>query len=46
MARIADNYQRLNVLPLPAGVAGDRVEITVESTHGCPDARIFEVRVY
>lgn len=46
MASIADNHQRLNVLPLPEGISGDRIEITVHATYGCPDAHVFEVRAY
>lgn len=43
--QISGNGQRLNVLPLE-GVECDAVEITVTKTHGCPNARIFEVRLY
>jgi len=45
-ADISENYQRLNVLPLPQGVSGDTVEVTVSKTHGHPNARIFEIRAY
>ncbi|MBR3874092.1 MAG: FAD-dependent oxidoreductase [Clostridia bacterium] len=43
--KITGNGQRLNVLPLD-GKECDTVEITVTKTHGCPNARIFEVRLY
>lgn len=40
-----DNYQRMNVLSFDA-VEADEVRVTVRSTWGGPDARIFEIRVY
>ena len=40
-----DNYQRLNVLPFDA-VEADEVRLTVRSTWGAPDAKVFEIRVY
>lgn len=42
---IEDNYQRLNVIDVPAIVC-DRIEIKVIATHGVPFARIQEVRIY
>ena len=42
---IKDNGQRLNVLKFDSVVC-DEVRITVLGTHGCKNARIFEVRVY
>jgi len=42
---VKDNFQRLNTVKFD-GVICDRVEITVTSTNGAPDARIYEVRVY
>lgn len=45
-ADVKDNYQRLNVLPLPQGVVGDEVRLTITRTHGHPNARVFEVRLY
>jgi len=44
MAALTDNYRRHNILPLPDGILGDRVAITVSGTHGHPNARIFEIR--
>jgi hypothetical protein len=41
-----DNYQRLNVHHLSQAMLGDRIEIKVFSTHGYPNARVFEVRAY
>lgn len=42
---IRDNGQRLNCLAFE-NVNCDAVRITVRATHGCPEARIFEIRVY
>lgn len=44
--RIADNTQRLNILPLPDGLVGNCVSITVTKTYGYPAARIYEIRIY
>lgn len=44
--RIQDNHQRLNVINLPEKVSADELLVTIFSTNGCPDARIFELRVY
>lgn len=44
--RVEGNYQRQNILPLPAGITADALTIRIEATNGAPDARIFEVRVY
>ena len=43
--QIRGNGQRLNVHALE-GVECDAIEICVESTHGCANARVFEVRLY
>ena len=43
--RVTNNGQRLNIHALPS-IECDTIEITVESTYGCPHARIFEVRAY
>lgn len=43
---ISGNYQRMNILDISRGIAGDTVRIDVLKTNGCEDARIFEVRVY
>ena len=43
---IKQNYQRLNIIKLDSKVQGNEVCICVNSTHGDPDARIFEVRIY
>ena len=40
-----DNGQRLNRLAFD-GTVCDAVRVTVRATHGCPEARIFEIRVY
>ena len=42
---IRDNGQRLNRVAFD-DVACDAVRVTVRATHGCPEARIFELRVY
>lgn len=42
---VCDNGQRLNIHRLER-VECDRMIISVEATHGCPQARIFEVRAY
>lgn len=42
---IEKNGQRLNILEFE-NVQCDAIQITVKATHGCDEARIFEVRVY
>ena len=42
---IRDNGQRLNRVAFD-GVVCDAVRVTVHATHGCREARIFEVRIY
>ena len=42
---VTGNGQRLNIHALE-GVNCDEVRITVTATHGCPNARIYEVRLY
>ena len=42
---ITGNGQRLNVLSFD-GILCDRVQVSVQATHGLPKARIFEVRIY
>ena len=42
---VCGNGQRLNIHRLER-VECDRMIISVEATHGCPQARIFEVRAY
>jgi len=44
--KVSDNYQRLNIIDLPAEIEADQVRINVTATNGAPDAHIFEVRVY
>ena len=43
---IHDNYQRLNCIGLQESVLADTVEIHIRDTNGCPDAHIYEVRIY
>lgn len=43
--QISENGQRLNVLQFE-DVACDTVKVTVQATHGCDCARIFEIRIY
>lgn len=43
---VAGNYQRLNVHKLEDSVYGNQVTICIKNTHGCFDARVFEVRIY
>ena len=43
--QIEHNHQRLNVLHFDS-VDCDTVKVTVLATHGCENARIFEIRVY
>ncbi|MGI6404476.1 MAG: hypothetical protein ACOX0K_09810 [Oscillospiraceae bacterium] len=43
---VSANHQRLNVIDLENPVVADAVRVTVHSTNGCPDARIYEVRIY
>ncbi|MBE6976523.1 MAG: FAD-dependent oxidoreductase [Ruminococcaceae bacterium] len=42
---VEHNHQRLNVLKFDA-VACDAVKVTILETHGCDNARIFEIRIY
>lgn len=43
---VADNILRLCVLPVPDGIEGDELRVTVRQTCGYPNARIFEIRAY
>lgn len=43
---IKGNYQRLNIIDLESPLEADSVIITVKTTNGSPNARIFEVRIY
>ncbi len=43
---VRGNFQRLNVLDLPAPVEADEIRIRVLATNGAPDAHVFEVRIY
>jgi hypothetical protein len=40
------NYLRKRVHTLAAPVTGAKVELEVRATHGAPNARVFEVRLY
>lgn len=42
---ICNNGQRLNVLHFDEVIC-DAVQVTVQETHGCDCARIFEIRIY
>lgn len=46
VARITDNYQRKRVIRIGSRLATSGLRIVVEATHGDPQARIYEVRVY
>jgi hypothetical protein len=46
LARVADNYQRLNRHTLKEVEEVDAVRITVAETNGIDHARICEVRIY
>ena len=43
---VKDNISRLCILPVPEGISGDELRVTVTATYGCPDVRIFEIRAY
>lgn len=43
--QVSENGQRLNVLHFE-NVICDTVKVTVQQTHGCDSARIFEIRIY
>ncbi|MBR5384037.1 MAG: FAD-dependent oxidoreductase [Clostridia bacterium] len=43
--RVHDNHQRLNILDFDPALC-DTVRLHVISTHGSPDATVFEVRAY
>ena len=42
---ITGNGQRLNI-HTPGDVVADALDVTVTATYGCPEARIYEVRIY
>lgn len=44
--KVTDNYQRLNVINIDPVIEADELKIHILSTNGCPDARLFEVRLY
>lgn len=44
--QIDNNYQRFNKVKLKKPEIVDCITLRIFSTHGCEDARIFEVRVY
>ncbi len=43
---IRDNYQGRRVHELPMPVVTSSLRLVVETTHGAPEARVFEIRVY
>jgi len=43
--QVRGNYQRHNIIDFDATVC-DEIAVRVHATHGCADARIFEVRAY
>ncbi|HEY0944967.1 MAG TPA: FAD-dependent oxidoreductase [Opitutaceae bacterium] len=43
---IADNILRKRVHRLPSPVAARRLRLDARATHGAPNARVFEIRVY
>jgi hypothetical protein len=43
---VADNYLRKRVHHLEAPVSARRLRLAVNSTHGVPNARVFEIRAY
>lgn len=43
--QVSENGQRLNVLHFE-NIICDTVKVTVQQTHGCDSARIFEIRIY
>lgn len=45
-ACMKDNYQRLNIVDIPEKTAADTVKLQFKATNGCPDIRVFEVRIY
>lgn len=44
--KIYANRQRRNILTFENAPKADSLRVTVKSTNGCPDARIYEIRVY
>ena len=42
---VTDNYQRLNLLSF-GNVAADAIQLRIHATHGDPDVKVFEIRVY
>lgn len=45
IACVRGNYQRRNVIEF-SPVTADAMRLVVESTNGCPTARVYEVRIY
>ncbi len=43
--RVRSNGQRLNVHDVP-NIPCDAVHLTVDATHGCENARVYEIRLY
>lgn len=43
---VKENYQRLNIVDFEKMVMADTVCITVQSTNGCENAHIYEIRIY
>lgn len=43
--KVRGNHQRLNVLNVDSTLC-DEVRLTILATHGIPDARVYEVRLY
>lgn len=41
-----ENHQRLNVVEFEKAVLADAVRVTVQSTYGCKNAHIYEIRIY
>lgn len=46
ITHIENNYQRHRIIAINDSIYVDTVEITVHSTNGDSDARIFEIRIY
>ena len=44
--RIRDNYSGRRVHKLPEPVVTSALRLVVETTHGTPEARVFEIRAY
>ncbi|QHQ60872.1 FAD-dependent oxidoreductase [Anaerocolumna sedimenticola] len=44
--KVKDNHQRVNKLTFTESIRADKITLCINSTHGCKDVTIYEVRIY